>query len=434
MDRRFFYGWVIIAIAFVTMAIALSARTGFSVLFPALIDEFGWNRGVTAGAFSLGFVASTAFIPIIGVLMDRFGPSVVIPLGAVLIAAGYLAMPYISTPAGLYLTLGLLVVCGSMAASYIVHSMFLTNWFVRRRGLAIGIAFSGVGVGGIVLLPLMQWLIETSGWRTATTVIALIVLTLVPLNAVFQRARPQDMGLLPDGDAHPQAGPAGFPRPDPAPDPVVDRAWADTEWTLARALRTARFWWIFGAFFCGLFAWYAIQVHQTKFLIEAGFTPTVAATALGLVGVFGIVGQIAIGALSDRVGRELAWSLALTGYIASFALLLMLERTPSTTLMYLMVAVQGGLGYGLASLFGAIPSEVFGGPRFATIFAVLSLGGNLGGGAGPWLLGYVYDLTGRYTVGFWIALALSLASIGCMWMAAPRKVRLVAGQAARRAR
>lgn len=427
---RFFYGWVIVAIAFVTMAVAISARTGFSLLFPALIDEFGWSRGVTAAAFSIGFIASTAFVPVIGVMMDRYGPRVVIPFGGALVGVGYLVTPFVSTPIGLYLSLGLLVTSGSMATSYIVHSMFLANWFVRRRGLAIGLAFSGVGVGGIVLLPMMQWFIDGEGWRGACFAMGIIVLAIIlPLNALFQRARPEDMGLEPDGDGSAADG----SRPAPAADPVVDREWAARDWTLATALRTARFWWVFGAYFTSLFAWYAIQVHQTRFLLEAGFDPAIAATALGLVGLFGIAGQIGIGALSDRIGREIAWTIALCGYAASSVLLLMLDGAPSVPVMYLMVMGQGLLGYGLAALYGAIPAEIFGGQRFASIFGILSLGGNLGAAAGPWMLGTLYDLTGSYLGGFWICLLASLVSILCIWMAAPRKVRLVAGQAARRA-
>jgi MFS family permease len=423
---RFFYGWVIVAIAFVTMAVAISARTGFSLLFPALIDEFGWSRGVTAGAFSIGFVASTAFVPLVGLLMDRFGPRVVIPLGGVLVGAGYLVAPFISTPIGLYASVGLLITCGSMATSYIVHSMFLPNWFVRRRGLAVGLAFSGVGVGGIVLFPMMQWLIAGEGWRTACIAMGVVVIAIVvPLNALLQRARPQDMGLEPDGD---MAAGAGSDR-TLSPDPVVDREWTSRTWTLATAMRTARFWWVFGGYFCGLFVWYAIQVHQTRFLLEAGFEPGIAAAALGLVGLFGIAGQIGIGALSDRVGREIAWTCSLLGYAASSALLLVLADAPSVPAMYLMVITQGLLGYGLSALFGAIPAEIFAGPRFASIFGILSLGGNLGAGAGPWVLGILYDVTGTYAPGFWICLAFSFVSIGCIWMAAPRKVRLVAGRA-----
>ena len=417
-SQRLYYGWVVVAIAFLTMAIAMSARSAFSLLYPELIDEFGWDRSVTAAAFSVGFVASTALIPIVGLLMDRIGPRGVIPLGGLMVAIGFLAAPSISTPLSLYVFLGIFVVCGSMATTYIAHSMFLPNWFVRRRGLAMGIAFSGVGIGAITLMPLTQAIIDAHGWRNACYFMAAVILCLmVPLNFLFQRRAPEDIGLEPDGGAA-RAGQAKMPAME-----IVDHAWAETEWTLPKAVRTARFWWIAAAYFAALFAWYAILVHQTKFLIEIGFDPVFAATALGLVGLCGVAGQISIGWLSDRTGREFAWTIALSGYIGCYALLLVLEQAPLTILVYLMVGFQGFLGYGLASLFGPIPAELFGGRRFATIFGIISLIANFGGAAGPFVLGVVFDRTGSYAYGFAICLALSVASMICMWIAAPRKVR-----------
>lgn len=427
VDRpRFFYGWVVVAVAFVTMGAAISARTGFSILFPELIEEFGWNRGVTAGAFSIGFVASTAFVPLVGMMMDRWGPRVVLPFGGLLIASGYLSATFITGPIGLYLTFGILVVCGSMATSYIVHAMFLTNWFNRKRGLAVGLAFAGVGVGGIVLLPMMQWLIDAYGWRQCCMVMAvLLVVLVVPVNAIFQRRAPEDMGLLPDGDSVEDAGHVASGRGD---DGIVDRAWVETDWTVRRAMASARFWWLFAAMFCALFAFYAVQVHQTKYLIETGFSVQFAAGMLGLVGVFGIAGQILVGGISDRIGREISWTLALIGYVICYAALIRLKTDPSVTLVYVMAASQGILGNGLAAVFGPTMRDMFAGPRFATIVGVFGLGGNLGGGAGPFVLGYGYDLTGTYEYGFMVCMALALVSIVCMWMAAPRKVRRVAGR------
>lgn len=428
-----FYGWIVVAIAFVTMAAAVSARTGFSILFPALIDEFGWGRSVTAGAFSLGFIASTAFVPLVGAMMDRYGPRLVLPVGGLLIAVGYFAVTFVTGPIGLYLAFGILVVCGSMATTYIAHAMFLANWFSRRRGLATGIAFSGAGVGGMVMFPVMQWLIDDYGWRTACLAMAgFVVLLIVPLNAVFQRRHPASMGLLPDGDAAPPAGAGeedGSSARQRPRNVVVDAEWAATDWTVAQALGTARFWWLFAAFFFSLFAWYAIQVHQTRFLVEAGFEERFAASMLGLVGIFGIAGQIVLGGLSDRIGREESWTLALSGYVLCYGLLLVLEAAPSPLLVYLMAAGQGLLGYGIASLFGPILSDVFSGPRFATIFSLFSLGGNLGAGAGPWVLGLIFDATGSYTAGFWVCILVSLLSIAAVWIGAPRKVRVVAGKA-----
>lgn len=427
----FFYGWVVIVIAFVTIAISVNARTTFSLLFPPILDEFGWSRGATAATFSVGFLASAAFTPLVGVLMDRFGPRFVIPVSAFVVAAGFMAATWIDTPVGLYLTLGLFVTGGSIAMSFIGHSMFLPNWFVRRRGLAVGIAFSGVGAGAIILLPGAQYLIDTYDWRTACIVIAVIVaVPLIPLNMFFQRRRPADLGLSPDGDP----APAEKGAPTGGPNQIVDKAWAETDWTLKKAMRTTRFWWIFLGYFCALFAWYAIQVHQTKYLFELGFGKKEAAFALGLVALFAIPGQIAIGYLSDRVGREVAWTVALCGFVMCYGILIAMASAPSPLLLYLMVGVQGLLGYGVAALYGVIPSDIYGGPRFATIFSVTSLGGNIGAGTGPWLMGVLYDLDGDYISSFWLTMALSLASIVFIWLASPRKVRLVPGMAARRSK
>ena len=106
---------------------------------------------------------------------------------------------------------------------------------------------------------------------------------------------------------------------------MVDPAWAAVDWTLGRAMRTARFWWIAFGYFCGLYAWYAVQVHQTKYLIEIGFSPAVAAWALGLVSLAGIPGQIALGHVSDRIGREWVWTAGCLGFAACYAALIALQ-------------------------------------------------------------------------------------------------------------
>lgn len=420
LRERLHYGWVVVAIAFVTMALVITARSSFSLLYPEVLAEFGWERGATAAAYSLGFAASTAMLPVVGFMMGRWGPRLVIPVGAVMISAGFALCTQIDSLAGFYIAMGLLAVNGTMATSYIVHSMFIPNWFSASRGLAVGVAFSGVGIGGVLLFPVLQDVIDTHGWRTACLVIsAAILLIVLPLNAIFQRNAPKATGPAQTG-------------PRDAPELIVDRAWAETEWTVARAAATSRFWLVFIAFACGLFCWYGIQAHQTKFLIDKGFEPAFAAQALGLVALCGIAGQIGIGALSDRLGREVAWTLALLGFAATAILLLMIDASPSIPLVYAMIAVQGLLGNGLSTLFGAVITEIFSGPRLASIFAMITLGGNLGAGAGAWALGDVFDRTGDYTLGFWICLALTGVSILFIWLAAPRKVRLVAGRAVKR--
>ncbi len=419
----FFYGWVVVAVAFVTMAIGVNARTAFSLLFPPILDEFGWERGVTAGAFSFGFLVSAVLSPMLGRLMDRSGPRVVMEGGVFMMGAGLLLATLASEPWHIYMTLGLLVGGGSVMLGFTGQSMMLPAWFVRRRGLAIGIGFSGVGIGSILMLPLLQRYIEQTDWRAACWVLGLTVLVVLgPLNLLIRR-RPSDLGLEPDGDAIP--GSAGA---TPRASNIVDAQWVAIDWTLPRAIRTARFWWITSGYFACLYVWYAVQVHQTKYLIEIGFSAETAALALGAVSLAGVPGLIFLGYLSDRIGREIVWGIGCAGFVLTYLALLALEHNPSPVMLWAMVIVQGLLGYGTSAVVAAIPAEIFEGKQYGSIFGALMLGAISGGAAGPWLTGVLHDHTGSYASAFWISIAISLYGIFAIWKASPRKVRAVAGR------
>src|SRR5262245_44228416 len=404
------------------MAVSVTTRTSFSLLLPPLVDEFGWDRGLVAGAFSFGFLVSAFISPLVGRVMDRRGPRLVIEAGVVLVALGLFLAPSMTSPWHLYLTLGVAVGCGANLMSFTAHSQFLPNWFVRRRGLALSIAFAGVGAGAITFLPWLRTIIAHGGWPASCWTMGLIVLLVLgPINLLVYRG-PQTLGLLPDGERH-EPGPNGKPRPSN----IVDTAWAATEWTLARAMRTARFWWIAVGFFCALFAWYAVQVHQTKYLIEIGFDLITAAWGLGIVSAVGIPGQIGLGALSDRIGREWVWTIGCAGFAICYATLIALEHSPSPALLWVMVLSQGALGYALTSVMGPIVVEIFEGPRFGSIFGTITVASIAGGAAGPWIAGALHDATGSYRLAFLAAMACSVVSAVAIWLAARRKIRVVPG-------
>jgi MFS family permease len=249
----------------------------------------------------------------------------------------------------------------------------------------------------------------------------LVLLVLGPLNLLVRR-RPEDVGLLADGGSHTAVGETR------GASNIVDPAWTSIEWTLARAMRTSRFWWIMLAYFCALFAWYAVQVHQTKYLIEIGFSPLVAAWALGIVSVVAIPGQIGLGALSDRVGREWVWSAGCCGFAVCYAALIGLGHAPSHALLYLMVVSQGFLGYALTSVMGPIVAEIFEGPHYGSIFGTITVALIGGGAVGPWVAGVIHDATGSYRLAFLLAISCCVISVAAIWIASPRMVRLVPGR------
>lgn len=397
----FYYGWVVVAVAFVTMAIAVTARTAFSLLLPPLVGEFHWDRALVAGAFSFGFLVSAVLSPLSGRMMDRHGPRAVIGLGVALLGGGLLLCPLIGNPWQLYAVLGVLVGGGGNLMSYSAQGQYLPNWFRRHRGLALSIAFSGVGVGAVTLLPWQQSVIVHQGWRAACTQMGLVVLLVVGPLTLLVRRHPRDLGLEPDGAPAPPAGAASTP---------------PGGWTLRRALATARFWWIALAYFCGLAAWYLVQVHQTEYLIETGFSPLVAGWSLGIVSVVGIPGQIGLGSLSDRWGREAIWSIGCLGFALCYAALLAMHG-PSMPLLYAMVFCQGFLGYAMTTVMGPLALEAFDGPHFGTIFGVMTLAAIAGGAAGPWVAGLIRDASGSYQGAFLLGAGLNLVSIGAIWLA-----------------
>jgi len=234
------------------------------------------------------------------------------------------------------------------------------------------------------------------------------------------RRRPEDVGLAPDGDAAAAKSGASARHAN-----IVDPQWAAIDWTLKRALCTARFWLIALAYFGAMFAWTAVQVHQTKYLLEIGYGAAGAAWALGAVSLVAVPGQIALGHLSDRAGREIVWTIGCAGFAVCYVALIGLSAWPHLLLLGIMVAAQGMLGYGLTSVLGAIPVEIFEGKHFGVIFGSVMLAAAGGGAAGPWLTGMLHDWTGSYRGGFLIAIAWCAVSALAIFIAAPRKVRAV---------
>jgi MFS family permease len=419
----FYYGWLIVGIAFVTMAIGVTGRTAFSLLMPPLIDEFQWDRGLAAGAFSFGFLVSAVLSPFVGRVMDVRGPRIVILTGVAMMSGGLLLAPWITKPWHLYATLGVAVGGGANMMTYTAHSQFLPNWFVRRRGLAISTAFAGAGIGAVVLLPWLQGIILSEGWRASCVAMGLLVLFVISPLTLMVRKDPAEVGQLPDGlsstsDMTVSRGAE-----------VVDLSWASTEWTLGRAARTGRFWWIVLGYFLALIAWYAVQVHQTKYLVEVGFTPLVAAWALGAVSIVAIPGQILLGALSDRIGREWIWTVGCLGFAISYASLIALDQSRSNALLYLMVFSQGFLGYALTSVMGPIVAEIFEGPHYGSIFGTITIALIGGGATGPWIAGAIHDASGSYQIAFLLIIVCCFLSAAAIWIAAPRRVRRITGRA-----
>jgi MFS family permease len=257
-----YYPWVVIAIAFLTVGVAFGARNSFAVFLVAVIEEFRWSRGLASGAIMLGSAMWTLAAPVIGMLLDRLGPRVVLPGGAIIMALGFAVSGMAHTVTDFYLGMGVLMGVGFAALPMTSQATFLSNWFIRKRGMAIGTAASGIGLGILLVVPWTQWLITTYGWRSAFFIVGgVLAIVVAPLNYFFQRQRPEEMNLKPDFGDSPPRSPAGH----------VKAASLDGP-SLKEALRTWRFWAFAFGVLAGAIPLHMVLIHQVAAVSDAGFS------------------------------------------------------------------------------------------------------------------------------------------------------------------
>lgn len=428
----FFYGWVIVAVAFVVYAVSYGIRFSFSVFYAAILNEFGWSRAGTAMIFSINILVYGITAPLAGGMIDKFGPRKIIPTFALLLGIVTAACSMAGSVWHLYFLYGVLMAFATCCVAYVPHSTLISSWFSRKRATALGITGSG-NAGSFLLALLAQYLISTIGWRNAFVVLGgIAAVVLVPITVIFERARPQDMGLHPDGvdpGTEAKPNPARTPR---AEDLIVDRKWATTEWTLGKAIGTRRLWMLFWASF--LFfgtGVYLCLAHQVLFVTDFGYSPMFAATIFTLTGIISGVGSLSA-FVSDRIGREITMTIAaILAMIGAFLLIMMIMigGTAAPWLLYLY-AITLGLGYGLGlNMITASAADLFQGRRFGAINGFVMMGFGIGGFIGPWFGGRVFDVMGSYFLAFVMVMVSVCIACLLVWLAAPRKVRRVAGKA-----
>ncbi|MGH7417020.1 MAG: MFS transporter, partial [Candidatus Rokuibacteriota bacterium] len=303
----------------------------------------------------------------------------------------------------LYLVTGVLAAAGGCALSWVPCGALIARWFAERRGSMMGLAFSGMGAGVLVVGPLAQWLIAGYGWRAAYLVLGLGTLAvLVPVVWLGVRDAPA-------GPARGR-GEAGGPAPAPA------RAGRE----VGDALRTRAFWALFFAYLCTPLAVFSVVTHQVAFAVDQGFQRLFVAGIFGLTGLLSVVGRIGFGIAADRIGRATSATISYGCTAVGTLCLLALEAWPHAAALY-AYALFFGLGFGARGpIITAMASQLFPG-RFGAIYGILSVGNGIGGGVAPWFSGAVHDLTGSYRVAFLTAVGFCAVGSACFWLARPRR-------------
>jgi MFS family permease len=413
----FYYGWIIVAVALISMTLWFGIRSSFSVFYVTLLEEFPWNRADSAGVQSVALIIYTLMAPLVGGLIDRFGPRRVIVPGILVLAFGLIVCSYIETLTQFYLLYGVVVGAGITCIGIVSYSAILAHWFEKKRGLASGIAVSGMGLGTFLLVPMSQQFINWWGWRMTFAITGVLVLVfLVPTNALFLRHKPEELGQHPDGtnpgemhkNHHPQN---------------KSSAHQSSDWTLRKALNTMRFWALIIFPFLGFIGIFIILVHNLGFLVDQGVTKMTAAFIFAIIGILSSIFRIFWGWLSDHISRELTYTLGIICACLGAGSLLLFEIMGSRILIY-SYAIFFGMGWGVtAPMFMAVAADLFKGRIFGLIYGFLEAGIGIAGAFGAWIAGFIFDKTQSYQLAFILVIVTSILSCFFCWFAAPRKYR-----------
>ncbi len=358
--------------------------------------EFGWTRSELTSVYSIYLLVNGFTAPLVGMVFDRLGPRWVYGAGMTALGAAFFLAGGLSSLWQFYIFIGVLVGLGVSLNGMVPSSALLARWYRERLSSAIGIAFSAIGVGTIVFVPLAQYLIGEHDWRQAYRILGIGLLLLVPIVlllpwkrfAAGNRAYRQERR-----DTQPGAG-----------------------WTPRGALRSPVFWALAAVFFCTAVAMFSVVVQLVAFFVDAGFSPLTAATAYGLLGLMSALSVMSSGFISDRFGYHQTVTASFLGTAGGMGILLIMTSVPSGLLLVLFVGLFGLCMGTRGPIVSSISARTFAGPHVATIYGGIYAANALGAGFGAFMGGVLHDLTGGYRVGLAVALVFVALAASPFWM------------------
>jgi len=398
-EHRFYYGWVVLGIA--TLALVVSnglSIGGIPVFYKSIREDFVSSGAVApeqaesfiAFGASLTFLFSGLISPVAGWLIQKFPLKKVMLAGCALLGSG-LILHATATSAGAVYAARIMMGMSLGFVGVLPSVVLVSNWFVRRRGTALGILLTGTSLGGVLIPPLATPLIGRFGWRTTMLIVSAIVwVILVPAIVLLVRSRPSELGSFPDGDDGPPADPNS-------------RAIADGL-TFGQAIRTPTFW-IFA--FAAAFIFYPIFVTSQQLILQTakmGFTAWQGTLVLSGLFAVSVAGKFFFGFLSDRF-PPVKVMLVCTGVMFASTFLL-LDLNATTAFLFL---IPFGLGYGGAFvLIQRLAADFFGPRDYPKILGAITIGDTLGAVLGGMITGWLADQAGGdYTIGFYGVIAAS---------------------------
>ena len=404
-NPSFFYGYIIVVAAFLIMVLMWGTSFSFGVFFKPLLDEFGWTRAMTSGAFSLSLVLLSLFGVVAGKLTDMFGPRIVVTVCGLFLGLGYLLMSQVNTIWQLYLFYGVIIGLG-MSTAFVPLVSTVARWFVKRRGMMTGFAAAGLSIGTLIMPPVANWFISIYGWRTSFMIVGIIALVLIILAAQFLKRDPGQIGQSPYGGDEFQT------RNDVRVSGL----------SLREAFHTQQFWFLGVAVLCFTLGLGTISVHIVPHAVGLGISPGNAAIILAFIGGTGTGGRVIMGSACDRTSYKFVLIICFALLSVSFFWLLSAEEL---WMLYLCAAIFG-FGYGgISAAISPTVAELFKLSSHGAILGVINIFGEGGSALGSVVAGYIFDATSRYQVAFLVCATTSI--IGIILILLLRPIRKYAG-------
>jgi MFS family permease len=385
---KFFYGWIVVI--FATLASAMfGVINSYSTFFASLQTYFGADRTTISWAYTIEMCFYALCAIIMGTIVDKYGPRLAFYAAAVLVGGGFALCSTITAVWQLYVFFGVIAGIGH-SALLVVGTTTVSKWFIKSRGLAVGIVACGLGIGLLAVPPMSRAIIDSQGWRASFLFLGALAFVSLMISGTFMKRRPQDVGLQPlgYGEAVNLAAPP-----------------ATRDYNLPEILKARAFWVVYlTAVFC-YGAEQMLVVHLVPYCASIGIGATQAAFGISCLGIGTILGRIGMGWLSDRIGRVPALMISVgLQAITTFAMLLI---TGASILYPVMIVVGFGYG-GWAALAMIIIADFFGVKNMGKAQGAYFTNGVLGGMVGPLLAGWIFDTTQSY---FW---AIIFAGVTCM--------------------
>lgn len=399
----FFYGYIVVVAAFFIMAVMWGTFHAFGVFFNPVLAEFGWTRAMTSGALSLSLLISGFSAILMGRLTDRIGPRLVMILCGFLVGLGYLLISQVSAFWQLYLFYGVIIGI-AMGGAWVPLMSTVARWFVAKRSTMTGIVLAGLGIGGLVAPPLANWLISSYDWRMSYIIIGVLGLVIVILAALFLTRDPTQKGQVPYGEVK------GAEHESPS---------GNEGFSFNEAMRTGKFWMFFFTLFCFGFSLYAMIVHIAPHAIDLGISGASAANILAVIGGLGIVGMVVLGIVADRIGNR--WVFVISFILMAAALFGLMPATEEW-LLYLLTVVFGFGHGGFAASESPMAARLFGLKAHGQILGTAVLGFSIGAAIGPFLTGYIYDVTISYQMAFLVCGFVGIIGIILSALLSPPKM------------